>query len=361
MKKLLLSSLLILALVIPVYAQEIKPGFEKSEYLELLKINTLGYESVLKFDIPKPQHYHRVYRSEATTLDNLWELWMDKDKQSLVISIRGTTAAKQSWFENMYAVMVPATGNLTFEHQAPFHYDLATRKEATVHLGWLIGMAQIAQDMTPILQQDAYKNFKNIYIVGHSQGGAISYLLTMYIKQLQKENKLPTDIKLKTYCSAAPKPGNYYFAQDYGLATQSGLGFNIVNTADWVPEVPFSIQTIHDFNPINALGLLKGQIKQQSFFKRLAMNYMYRKLTIHPIKAQANFEKTLGGLMGKMTRPYLPNLKTEKPVKNNQFTMAGQTIFLKGNNTKKMDEKDMKMIMVNHDYSEYYKLALSQL
>jgi hypothetical protein len=59
------------------------------------------------------------------------------------------------------------------------------------------------------------------------------------------------DIKFKTYCSAAPKPGNLYFSYDYEADNQIGWSFTVVNGADWVPELPVSIQSIGDFNKTN--------------------------------------------------------------------------------------------------------------
>ncbi len=87
--------------------------------------------------------------------------------------------------------------------------------------------------------------------MGHSQGGAIAYLLTAHFYNLQQQGKLPADIRFKTYCSAAPKPGNLYFAYDYETTTRGGWACNVVNAADWVPETPFSVQTVSDFNTTN--------------------------------------------------------------------------------------------------------------
>ncbi|HPN72156.1 MAG TPA: hypothetical protein PLZ32_21680, partial [Saprospiraceae bacterium] len=63
---------------------------------------------------------------------------------------------------------------------------------------------------------------KEFLIMGHSQGGAIAYLMTSYLYNLQQLGQLPIDIKFKTYCSAAPKPGNLYYAYEYEAMTQGG-------------------------------------------------------------------------------------------------------------------------------------------
>ena len=60
--------------------------------------------------------------------------------------------------------------------------------------------------------------------------------------------------------------------------TQGGWSFTVLNSADWVPEAPFSIQTTMDFNPANPFANAKNAIKKAPFFKRIAMNYFYNSL-----------------------------------------------------------------------------------
>jgi predicted esterase len=75
-------------------------------------------------------------------------------------------------------------------------------------------------------------NKKESYIMGHSQGGAIAYLLTAHLLSLQKENKIPSEIVFKTYCSAAPKPGNLHFA--YALTSGGTRTIKIsIDTSDF--------------------------------------------------------------------------------------------------------------------------------
>ena len=53
-----------------------------------------------------------------------------------------------------------------------------------------------------------------------------------------------TSLNIKTYCSAAPKPGNLFYAYDFEHITEGGWAFNVVNSADWVPELPSTTQTV---------------------------------------------------------------------------------------------------------------------
>ncbi len=105
----------------------------------------------------------------------------------------------------------------------------------------------------------------------------------IFIKRLPatpaKENKIPNDIRFKTYCSAGPKPGNLYFAYDYENITAGGWAYNVVNSADWVPDVPFTVQTVDDFTAVNPFTNAKTMIKKQKFPKNLVLKHIYNQLS----------------------------------------------------------------------------------
>ena len=91
-------------------AQALRPGFDKAEYLELLRLHARmgGLDSMWWAGIPRPQQFKMVYRSPVVGLDNRWDLWAKAAgaQPQIVISIRGTTKAQESWFENLYAAML---------------------------------------------------------------------------------------------------------------------------------------------------------------------------------------------------------------------------------------------------------------
>lgn len=78
-------------------AQQLKAGFDKTEYEELMLISarTTAENEYYKV-FPEPKDYKRIYQSKVMGLDNLWDLWTG-DKNVAVISIRGTTAKPESW------------------------------------------------------------------------------------------------------------------------------------------------------------------------------------------------------------------------------------------------------------------------
>ena len=79
----------------------------------------------------------------------------------------------------------------------------------------------------------------------------------------------------------------------------------MVNSADWVPEVPISIQTVNDFNTTNPFTNAKAGIKKQKFPKRAALQYVYKQLTKHTLKAQKRYQQYLGNKASKYVQSQL--------------------------------------------------------
>ncbi len=172
------------------------------------------------------------------------------------------------------------------------------------------------------------KGVPDFVIVGHSQGGAIAFLLTSYLHYLKMEGRLPSDLRIKTYCSAGPKPGNLYFAYTYETLTQGGWAYNVVNSADWVPEVPFSIQTVNDFNPTNPFVNVDDVIKAQKFPKNIALRHLYNKLDKPTRRAQKNYQKYLGKMTSTLVQKSLPEYQSPEYYRSNHYVRTGNTIVL---------------------------------
>ncbi|HMP87230.1 MAG TPA: hypothetical protein PKE63_08110, partial [Lacibacter sp.] len=88
----LLPVLLLMLLQLPATAQHLQPGFNKKEYIELLKVSarTTG-DTAYYSQIDPPEHFRMAYQSAALALDNRWDLWTDSRGVAL-ISLRGTTS-----------------------------------------------------------------------------------------------------------------------------------------------------------------------------------------------------------------------------------------------------------------------------
>lgn len=309
-------------------AQRLEPGFDIDEYTELLKVfGRFIDQPTPGMELPQSARFQRAYRSPVMGLDNQWELHTD-GQGTAVISLRGTTQNAVSWLENAYAAMVPATGTLKLDSAFAFAYALADDPAATVHVGWLLGMGYLQRDILPRLDSLYRTGVKDVYIFGHSQGGALACLFTAHVLQQQRAGLIPADMRFKTYSSAGPKPGNLYFAYAYEHATRGGWAFNVVNRLDWVPEVPMSIQTINDFNKVNPFTDARKVIKQQPLVTRVALTHVYNKLDKPTRKAQRNYQKYLGRSAGGMVRKNLPYHEVPDFAASNNYVRCGATIAL---------------------------------
>lgn len=314
------------------YGQILKPDFDKSEYIELLKINQKVHLAIEKWDedqsIPLPQEYNFIYRSPVVAFDNLWDLWIHNQKRVAVICVRGSIATEASFLANFYAAMIPAKGELQLDKDFLFEYTLAENPNAAVHVGWFISMAYLSNTIETKIDSLYKSGIKDFILTGHSQGGGITFLLTAHLERLKKQNKLPQDIQFKTYCSAGPKPGNLFFAYEYENLTSNGWACNVVNTADWVPDVPFSVQTINDFTETNPFRGAKKMIKKQKFPKNIALKHVYKQLSKPSLKAQKNYEKYLGKMVSKAVKNQIPSYQAPEYYKSNYYVRTGRTVVL---------------------------------
>jgi len=297
-----------------------------------------------------------VYQSRTLGLDNRWDLWT-YDKHAAVISIRGTTDQALSWMGNFYAAMVPARGYLCLAPRDSFQYNLAANPRAMVHVGWLLSMAYLSRDILPMIDSCYNAGIHEFLLMGHSQGGAINFLLTAYLLQLQQAGLLPPDIHFKTYCSAGPKPGNLYFAYDYEHMTPNGMAFNVVNAADWVPETPISIQTVRDFNSTNPFIVAPAIIRKQGFPKRYLLMHVFNRLDRPTRKAQRIYQKYLGRMSAKVIRKTLKDFAPPRYSSSSDYVRTGTTIVLMPDPSYyRLFKDDPKNIFVHHLHKPYLYL-----
>lgn len=323
----------------PLRAQQVlTPGFHPSEYLTLLEIAEYQNKGLFpidsgaaanrrKFSIPEPRDYRMVYRSDEMGLFNQWDLWLNSDSSVAVISIRGTISKTESWMENFYAAMIPATGSLTLNDSTRFSYQLARSPQAAVHTGWVLGLAYLAPSILREIHRCQQWGVSNFIIFGHSQGGAIAFLLTSYLHYLPV-SVLSDTLVFKTYCSAAPKPGNLYYAYDFDYMTRGGWAFRVVNARDWVPETPFSLQTLGDFNHPNPFTKIKPALKGTRLLVRLYAGHMFNRLDKSSEKANKRFRKTLGKTVYKQVHRILPGFVEPTYVHGINYMPAGIPIIL---------------------------------
>jgi Lipase (class 3) len=306
------------------FSQSLKPGFDAREYLDLL---TLTQTQQITKDT-SISHYELLYSSPEMGLKNRWYCWL-RDDHVGIVSIRGTVSELPSWLENFYAAMIPAKGSIQVNDSTTFHYKLAENPDAAVHTGWTIGLAFLGPDIVEKIKKlHSEKNINQFLIFGHSQGGALAFLTTSYLYYLQKNGELPAEISFKTYCSAAPKPGNLYYAYDFDFITRGSRAFTIVNADDWVPETPFSAQTLKDFNSPNPFENVHSVLGKQKMLARWYLKGVYNKMDNASMKSKKRFEKTLGKKLYPMVKKTLPQLKEPIYAGTMNYMRAGIPIVL---------------------------------
>jgi hypothetical protein len=357
MNKFLLVFSFAFLIIFKLPAQHLRPGFDKTECITLLEMGAGFGDSTYAAALPKPVDYQMIYRSPVTGMDNCWDLWVNH-KGTAVISLRGTTKEAASWLENFYAAMVPAKGELQLADSFHFKYSLTANPRAAVHIGWLIGTAYLSRDILPKIDSLYKTGTKDFIITGHSQGGALSFLMTSYLYSLQKENRLAADIRFKTYCFAGPKVGNLYFAYDYEAMTQYGWSYNTVNSADWVPETMISIQTVDDFNNTNPFTNAKAIISKQSFPKNLVLKHFYNQMDQPSRKAEYRFQQCLGNFLEKYVQKSLPGFKPPVYYNSMDYVRVGNTIVLLADaDYYKLFPDNPNTPFVHHLHPAYYFLV----
>jgi len=338
----------------------IKPGFDAAEYADILWLAFYGMTDSLKDQrntTLNRGNYERLLRTPEVGLANEAEIYLRSDSV-IIVSLRGTVKKTESWLANFYAGMVPAQGSIQLTDDYHFIYKLAERKDAMVHVGWTIGTGFLVKEYLPVLEQLLARGLRNVIVTGHSQGGALSFLNTSFIHYHFKD-KYP-GLKLKTYASAAPKPGNLFYAYDFDYITGIGFGYRVVNTDDWVPESPFTVQGLSDFNTVNPLAGAPATIKKQKWPDRLVMKHVYHKMRKGSEKAAYRYQKYLGNGVGKLVSKSLPGFVQPEYSNGSNYMTAGAPIILSPTEDyKKKFPDDPNNVFIHHMYAPYFFLLKS--
>lgn len=326
--------------------------FDPALYDDLLHLNMkyIADTSRLPYTL-QTGIYSRIMRSPEVGLYNLCEVFRRNDGTA-VISLRGTIGKAESWMENFLAAMLPARGSLQLTDSTHFDYTLAVDSQAYVHAGWLIGLAHLAPFIDKTMDSLLANGTRSFIVTGHSQGGALAFLTTSYL-HYRYSSRYP-DLQLTAYCSAAPKPGNLYYSYDFDFITRNHPAFRIVNTADWVPETPVSVQTIGDMKYPNPLADAKTTIRKQKFLVRLVLNSMYNKMNRRSRKTMRTYRQYLGHTLFKRVKPVLPQLREPSFVYSSHYMTAGVPVVLPADsNYYQQFVFDGKNVFVHHSLKAY--------
>ena len=336
--------------------RQIQPGFDGNEFRKMFQVSAHQIDTPwTKSKIPLPAGYNLIYRSSIGPLDNRWDMWLSKDSVA-VISIRGTTGTNESWLENFYSGMIPANGRLNVGEGKLFNYKLAADSNAYVHIGWTIGLSSIGPSVVTKINEQYKNGIRDFIIVGHSQGGAIAFLLYSYLHYLDT-NEIPKDIRIKVYGSGAPKPGNLKFAYDFDFISREGWAFRFINAADWVPECPFTVQTLNDLSEGNPFSGFDKRVTGIKWPVRMLAKHIIRKMNRSAKKAERRFRKYLAVKTGKIVRKKIPGMPKQKYLKSMSYFPCGSPIVLQPDaNYHILYPYDGKSIFTHHYFGPYYYL-----
>jgi hypothetical protein len=158
------------------------------------------------------------------------------------------------------------------------------------------------------------------------------------------------------YGSAAPKPGNLKYSYDFDFISRGGWAFRIINTADWVPEVPFTIQTINDLSPGNPFSEFDKRVRL-GFPAKLIGSHVIKKMNRGAKRAERRFRKYLAYKTGKLVRKRIPGMPKQKYVKSMAYYPCGVPIILQPDeNYHKLFPDNGKSIFTHHYFGPYYNL-----
>jgi len=262
------TALMLLVSCQPKDDARLKPGYNPNELARLLPAMERTYDSadIGGFKTPEPDDLKRVFRSTVSPLMNRFDVWV-AGKNLAAITIRGTIidTAGLSFALNFYCKMVPATGSINLGDKGSFSYKVAELPGAGVHAGFILGLAFMADELVAQVNNLHHDGIRDVVIVGHSQGSGLAYIVTSWLRYLQKDGKLPADLRFKTYCIAAPKSGNLMYAYDYEKLTGEGWSYSVNNVIDWVPSIAMTFQSVSDFPKVNPFKDIKGFLSYAGF------------------------------------------------------------------------------------------------
>ncbi len=304
------------------------PGFDAAECDELLQLNTAFLDTTGQADFHDlAPGYRPDYRSASLGLDNAWMLWVRADS-TVVILLRGTTADPRSLLADFLCAMSPAKGRVVLGPSDTVSYHLADLDRAAVHTGFLIGFAYLSREMRMRTDSLYARGYRNFLVAGHSQGGALCYYVSSWLYYLERDGVYP-GIRVKTYASAAPKMCNMYFAYDYEHIMREGWAYSVVNSADPVPEMPFTTQQPEvDINQPSPVVMMQKRIGRLPFFERMVVKRAFNKMQKGAVRSSLAYQKYLGGYTGKFITDMMPGLAIPEQVNTTYFVRTGVPVSL---------------------------------
>jgi len=216
---------------------QIKEGFDPTETKSLIAIcNSYTFIDLFGSDtLIIPNDFRKVFTSEVIGLDNIFQIYEGNDIG--IISFRGSTTETSSWIENFYSAMIPAEGIIKVNGNN-YSYKFANDNAAAVHSGYALSVVLLSPIIIEQINELNKKGIHEIFITGHSQGGALAHMARAYLDNLP-EGEISSMNIFKTYSFANPMCGNEEFSIDYNKQFgEINMSYSVINTADFIPKMP---------------------------------------------------------------------------------------------------------------------------
>ncbi len=256
----------------------LQPGFDFNEARAMIALSQAIYDSPSPTPVqpPSPQSVgwskvDSLSPGKPTLLDNFWQVWKnDNNSSQYAIVVRGTVETAPSILADLLFPLVDARMDLAItvggtKYDIPFHLardEAGSAVIAGTHLGFTLSLLlMLTTTDRPLLSTLAFLAAKKalgedieIYITGHSQGASIATLLTSFVRHASGVFAPIAKPEYKSYVFAPAKSGNDHYGYDYDfIAGVKGLGWTVVSTQGWVPQVPFTLEGPWDINTPNPL------------------------------------------------------------------------------------------------------------
>ncbi|UTH72595.1 lipase family protein [Chromobacterium sp. IIBBL 290-4] len=194
------------------------------------------------------------------------EKWIGKAARDLVISSR--TYCKETYHGTTERAMVHLGFRVALES-----LDFAADE--------ILGHRNRLSDMLKaVIEQSGGKPIR-IYVTGHSLGAGMATLAAAW---LNTQPFAGGRFDVKCYAFAQPKPGNEYFAYQYGLDFANQGAFAVLSSLDTVPQVPLTLESVQALNyPMSMVGLRVPVDVVKVLSKLHGLNYAHagRQILLH--------------------------------------------------------------------------------
>ncbi|XP_074558925.1 uncharacterized protein LOC141814866 isoform X3 [Curcuma longa] len=215
---------------------------------------SLGRNSLIKSD------FEKICFLDNPSTDTQVAIWRDSLRKRLVVAFRGTEQSK--WKDLRTDLMLLPVGLNPERLSGDF------KQEVQVHSGFLSAYDSVKNRIMMLIklsigsepEDDLSVPTWQVYVTGHSLGGALATLLALELSlsQMAKLGK----ISVTMYNFGSPRVGNRRFAELYNKKVKDS--WRVVNHRDIIPTVPRLMGYCHVAHPVYlAAGELKGLVDRE--------------------------------------------------------------------------------------------------